>query len=151
MKKVISIAAIIILFIIYNLTVAQQYQDGRFLRGEKYSQFTVVSTDADFYVSPKGNDNWSGTLADPNKDKTDGPFATIKKAKDAVGKLKIKIYKLKEVAVDLRFKGSLHNYGEGKDILVLIRDGNYKFESTLVFSSFDGGERIETNLPTGAF
>ena len=151
MKKIISIAAIFISFNIYCPTVAKQNQDGRFLRGEKYTQFTVESTDADFYVSPNGNDNWSGTLAAPNKDNTDGPFATINRAKDAVGKLKAKIYKPKEEAVDPRYQGSSHKFGEGKDILVLIRTGDYKFESTLVFSSVDGGERVETNLPTGAF
>ena len=46
------------------------------------------SSRADFYVSPGGNDSWSGTLASPNKDLTDGPFKTIAKARDAVrGKL----------------------------------------------------------------
>ena len=65
--------------------------------------------------------------------------------------MKIKIFKPKELAIDKRFKGSPHKYGIGKDILVLIRDGNYKLESTLLFSHLDGGERVETNLPTGAF
>lgn len=41
-----------------------------------------------FYVSPKGNDSWSGKLAEPNKSKTDGPFATLKRARDAVRALK---------------------------------------------------------------
>ena len=39
---------------------------------------------ADFYVSTQGNDNWSGKLTEPNANKTDGPFATINKAKKAV-------------------------------------------------------------------
>ena len=30
---------------------------------------------ADFFVSPGGNDRWSGKLAEPNADSTDGPFA----------------------------------------------------------------------------
>ncbi len=33
-----------------------------------------------FYVSPSGNDAWSGTLAEPNKDASDGPFLTLAKA-----------------------------------------------------------------------
>src|SRR3954451_16878154 len=37
-----------------------------------------------FYVSPAGNDAWSGTAAEPNAGKTDGPFATPAKARDAV-------------------------------------------------------------------
>jgi len=39
---------------------------------------------ADFYVSPNGNDRWSGRLAQPNRQRTDGPFATIHRARDAV-------------------------------------------------------------------
>lgn len=37
-----------------------------------------------FFVSPAGNDSWSGKLAEPNKAKTDGPFATPEKAREAV-------------------------------------------------------------------
>jgi len=37
-----------------------------------------------FYVSTKGNDAWSGRLADPNAQASDGPFATLEKARDAV-------------------------------------------------------------------
>lgn len=41
--------------------------------------------------------------------------------------------------------------GRGKDILVYIRQGNYSLNKPLVFAPEDGGERVETNLPTGAF
>lgn len=37
-----------------------------------------------FYVSPGGNDGWSGTAAEANAGKTDGPFATVGKARDAL-------------------------------------------------------------------
>lgn len=37
-----------------------------------------------FHVSPKGNDAWSGTLAEPNADASDGPFATLSHARDVV-------------------------------------------------------------------
>ena len=43
---------------------------------------------ADFYVSLAGNDSWSGKLSEPNSDKTDGPFATIEKARDSIRALK---------------------------------------------------------------
>ena len=39
---------------------------------------------ANFYVSPSGNDSWSGTLADPNSTNTNGPFATFARAVTAV-------------------------------------------------------------------
>ena len=41
-----------------------------------------------FYVATNGNDAWSGKLPAPNDAKTDGPFATITKARDAVRQLK---------------------------------------------------------------
>jgi len=40
------------------------------------------------YVSPQGNDNWSGRLAKPNDQKTDGPFASLGKARDLIRQLK---------------------------------------------------------------
>jgi len=42
----------------------------------------------DFYVDPKGNDSWSGTLKIANKQNTDGPFVSIEKAKQAIRTLK---------------------------------------------------------------
>jgi len=35
-----------------------------------------------FYVSNDGNDRWSGRICEPNDSKTDGPFASLKRAKD---------------------------------------------------------------------
>ena len=40
------------------------------------------------YVAANGNDAWSGRLAAPNAGKTDGPFATITRARDAIRELK---------------------------------------------------------------
>ncbi|MFH1743179.1 MAG: hypothetical protein ABIH23_29580 [bacterium] len=37
-----------------------------------------------FYVSTDGNDSWSGARPDPNRQKSDGPFATLDRARDAV-------------------------------------------------------------------
>ncbi len=36
------------------------------------------------YVAPGGRDTWSGRLAAPNKTRTDGPFATIERARDEI-------------------------------------------------------------------
>lgn len=71
---------------------------------------------ADFYVSTIGNDCWSGKLAEPNADKTDGPFATVKRAKQAVK----------------FFKHSLY-----RDIFIMIRGGEYKLSETEVFTADD--------------
>ncbi|MBI5095570.1 MAG: right-handed parallel beta-helix repeat-containing protein [Candidatus Hydrogenedentes bacterium] len=46
--------------------------------------WTQAATAKEFFVSPQGNDAWSGALADPNPGKTDGPFATLEKARDTI-------------------------------------------------------------------
>ncbi|MDB2385621.1 right-handed parallel beta-helix repeat-containing protein [Polaribacter sp.] len=83
------------------------------------AQENAENPSADFFVSTKGSDLWSGTLATPNASKTDGPFATLEQAKNAVRKLKKK---------------------ESKDIVVLIREGVYQLKETVVFSLKDSGE-----------
>lgn len=125
-------------------------RDGKLLRGEKWQPFGYPAK-ADFYVSPKGNDAWSGTLAEPNATKTDGPFLTLERAQKAVRELKSEVYKPKEPPVEKRYIGSPHPFGSGKDIVVYLRQGQYNLKQPLVFSPEDGGERVETNLPTGAF
>ena len=37
-----------------------------------------------FYVALTGDDHWSGKLTDPNPDRTDGPFASVARARDVV-------------------------------------------------------------------
>jgi hypothetical protein len=39
----------------------------------------------EIYVSPQGADIWSGRLAQPNAERTDGPVATLERARDLVG------------------------------------------------------------------
>jgi hypothetical protein len=48
----------------------------------------TASFAAEWHVSPRGNDTWSGSLAEPNADRTDGPFATLERARDAIRKQK---------------------------------------------------------------
>jgi hypothetical protein len=38
----------------------------------------------ELYVSPNGNDAWSGTLPTPGKEGQDGPFASLLRARDEV-------------------------------------------------------------------
>ncbi|MCO8123484.1 right-handed parallel beta-helix repeat-containing protein [Stieleria sp. TO1_6] len=76
-------------------------------------------TAADFYVAATGSDTWSGTLADSNQQASDGPFATIQRARDAVRELK---------------------KSKATDIVVLVREGNYTLDETLVFGLQDSGE-----------
>lgn len=43
---------------------------------------------ADYFVSANGDDQWTGLLLQPNKQRTDGPFKTIHRAKQAIRQLK---------------------------------------------------------------
>jgi hypothetical protein len=47
-----------------------------------------VAAGTDLYVSPLGNDSWSGRSAAPNRKNSDGPFATLERARDAIRALK---------------------------------------------------------------
>ena len=127
-----------------------QQRNGKLLQGDQWLPFGYPEK-ADFYISLQGDDSWSGTLSEPNSSKTDGPFLTIERAQKAVLDLKSKVYFPKDIPVEKRWIGSPHPLGRGKDILVYIRQGNYFIKQTLIFEPSDGGERVETNLPTGAF
>ena len=136
--------------LIFTTTHAQN-RDGKLLQGEKWQKFTTENSRADFYVSPIGNDQWSGKIAEPNATRTDGPFATLQKAQEAVKELKSTVYFPKDLPVEKRWIGSPHPLGRGRDILVYVREGHYYLNQPLLFEPADGGERVETNLPTGAF
>jgi hypothetical protein len=76
---------------------------------------------ADFFVAPDGNDAWSGRLAAPSAEKTDGPLASLEKARLAVRALK--------AAAPNR----------DTPIVVLVRGGIYELPATLVFTPEDSG------------
>jgi hypothetical protein len=59
------------------------------------------------YVSPNGNDSWSGRLASPNRTRTDGPFATLERARDAIRTLK-RQGKLPEGGVTVWLRGGTY-------------------------------------------
>lgn len=73
---------------------------------------------ADFYLSPNGSDSWSGTISQPNAERTDGPFATLGRARDAVRESR-------ERRVE--------------DVVVFIREGVYELSQTVVFGLRDSG------------
>ncbi|HID05914.1 MAG TPA: right-handed parallel beta-helix repeat-containing protein, partial [Armatimonadetes bacterium] len=52
------------------------------------SASAVSSTPMKLYVSVDGNDGWSGRLPSPKSDKTDGPFATLERARDEIRAMK---------------------------------------------------------------
>ena len=84
------------------------------------SQADAPKRGVTFYVSPKGNDAWSGGLAKPNRAGTDGPFATLTRARDAVRTLKV--------------SGPL-----SAPVAVLLRGGRYYVTEPLQFGPEDSG------------
>lgn len=76
-----------------------------------------------FYVSLSGNDSWSGKYPEPNKDKTDGPFATLEKAREAIR--------------DSKRETGLPSGG----VTVYVRGGVYSFTETFLLTEADAGTR----------
>ena len=79
------------------------------------------------YVSINGDDRWSGRLPAPAEDGSDGPLATLGRARDVLRKLK-----KDEDAVG--------------PATVMIREGKYLLNDTLVLGLQDGGSRGGTVL-----
>jgi hypothetical protein len=76
-----------------------------------------------FYVAPTGDDSWSGTMASPNRNLTDGPFATFERAREAIRELK-------------RSEG-LPSGG----VTVQVREGTYSLSHSLILSTEDSGSK----------
>lgn len=85
-----------------------------------------------FYVSTAGNDAWSGTMSVPNESQSDGPFATIERARDAIRALKK--------------SGGLPPGG----VTVQIQSGIYHFARTLELAAEDSGEADRPIVYVGA-
>ena len=71
-----------------------------------------------YYVSPRGNDQWSGTLPEPNADSTDGPFASISHARDVIR--------------TVRDSGQMPEH-----VTVNVREGRYRLQEPLRFGPED--------------
>ena len=74
----------------------------------------------DFYVATDGNDAWSGRLPARNANKTDGPFATLQRARGEIRKLNA--------------AGQLHT-----GVTVLVRKGTYYLPNTFRLEPRDSG------------
>ena len=79
----------------------------------------VSGVDADFFVASDGNDRWTGKLPAANAEASDGPFATLQRARDAVRQLQ--------------------RARPNTDIVVLIREGLHALDKTVVFGPDDSG------------
>ena len=80
----------------------------------------MTDTPKKFFVATDGSDQWSGTLPSPNADRTDGPFATLGRARDATRQLKA-------------------SEGLHQPVEVQVRAGTYRFSEPLRLSGGDSG------------
>ena len=87
-----------------------------------FSYIFAADFSVNIYVSPHGNDSWSGRLSEIKPDGSDGPFKTIERAMREVRSIKRE---------DKNTKG----------INVVLRDGVYFLNQPLIFKAVDSGER----------
>jgi hypothetical protein len=83
---------------------------------------TPVVRGADLFVSPSGNDAWSGKLAEPNAAKNDGPLASLDGARLKVREI------LKQPRPDPK-----------QPIIVELRGGTYFLTQPITFTPEDSG------------
>jgi hypothetical protein len=76
---------------------------------------------ASLYVATNGNDAWSGSQPSPNQSQTDGPFATLEAARDAIRRMK-----------------NTNAPPEG-GVMVWIRNGTYTRATTFELTAKDSG------------
>lgn len=79
------------------------------------------TTAFEVFVSPQGNDSWSGKLEEPNADKTDGPVATLMVARD-----KVRAFKRK-------------NKNDDEPIFITMRAGTYRQTEPVQLGEADSG------------
>jgi hypothetical protein len=104
----------------------------------------------ELFVAANGNDGWSGRLAAPNKDKSDGPLATLAGARDRIREWK---------GLGPKSKSPTPILALSEPLTVWIRGGRYELTTPVVFDArdtypvtyaayrsekpvFDGGRRI---------
>ena len=80
----------------------------------------AFAASVEYYVATNGNDTWSGQRSDPTPDGDDGPFLTIRAAKDAI-----------------RERRATRPDPDG--FVVSIRGGTHRLAETLAFGPGDSG------------
>jgi hypothetical protein len=89
-----------------------------------------LHADQVLYVSPKGNDQWSGQMQMPNAAKQDGPLASLAGARDAIRRLRAT--------------------GSEAAFQVIIADGIYPVSEPILFEPQDSGSESATISYTAA-
>jgi parallel beta-helix repeat protein len=105
-----------------------------------------------FYVAPNGNDAWSGRREYANEPKTDGPFATLARARDAIRALQAQ-GKL-SAPVEVRVAGGVYTLTEP---LVFTPEDSGTPENPIAYVAasgeapiLSGGREIRQRIPLSA-
>ncbi|GCL40568.1 MULTISPECIES: right-handed parallel beta-helix repeat-containing protein [Nostocales] len=108
------------------------------------------STPVNLYVSPLGNDTWSGEIAAPNSEKTDGPFQTLERVRDQIRTLK-KGRKFPKGGVTVYLRGGIY---ERKVPFILNAEDSGTKDSPIVYRPYlneqvrlSGGKEIRDFYP----
>lgn len=96
------------------------------------AEVSKPSAGSAIYVSLEGNDAWSGTLPQANGEKSDGPLATLEKAK--------------QKARELIQAGRISDGG----LRVLLREGKYSLQSSFVLTAEDSAA-ADKRITWGAY
>jgi len=83
------------------------------------NMWVLQASAVDLFVATNGNDEWAGRLAKVNADKTDGPFATLERARDEIRAIK--------------------SEGLKEAVTVHIRGGIYRLDDTFKLNANDSG------------
>jgi parallel beta-helix repeat protein len=75
------------------------------------------------HVSPQGNDQWSGRLAKPNSERTDGPLASLSGARN----------RIRHIKAEAPLAEPVH---------VVIADGTYALSEPAIFTPEDSGTQM---------
>jgi len=95
---------------------------GAVTTGQRIGTASQAAPPTVFYIATSGNDSWSGRLPATNATNTDGPFATLRGARDAVRQL--------------RAKQALQ-----QPVNIMVRGGKYYLDEPLVLTAEDSGTR----------
>ncbi|MCP4641181.1 MAG: right-handed parallel beta-helix repeat-containing protein [bacterium] len=96
----------------------------------------ALAEPAMLYVAPNGNDAWSGALDAPNDAGTDGPFATLERARDAIRAMR-QAGPLPEGGVIVTVRGGVYSRAQ---VFELTAEDSGTVESPVIYRAAPGEE-----------